>query len=317
MHETLSQNFRGYIDNFFLENGNLRFSGWIVTTHSREEVIYFLDIGHNVALYNYNERQDVYEFYGKDSNYLNCGYDISVPINDVNKEFVFFALVRGHKEIIAKINLNKDTRQIVETFLADEKTDIKIKNRLRPDLIVVDNFYENPDDVRALALEQSYSPDLRYHKGQRTSKKFIAEGTKQIFESLIGRRITNWVDYEYNGIFQFCTAEDPIVYHSDVQNYAAAVYLTPNAPVPTGTSFYRSKSHKNIYKIDVNDKEYPDVFAGGFYDQHNFELVDTVGNVYNRLVLWDAKLIHSATSYFGTKKEDARLFHLFFFDIEE
>ena len=52
----------------------------------------------------------------------------------------------------------------------------------------------------------------------------------------------------------------------------------------------------------------------GFYDKTKFELVDTAGNVFNRLVLFDAKCIHSANEYFGTNLTNSRLFHLFFFD---
>ena len=48
-----------------------------------------------------------------------------------------------------------------------------------------------------------------------------------------------------------------------------------------------------------------------------WELVDRVGAVYNRLVMWDAKMIHSASSYtgiLGQKPEDSRLVQLFFFE---
>ena len=46
------------------------------------------------------------------------------------------------------------------------------------------------------------------------------------------------------------------------------------------------------------------------------ELVDKVGNVFNRLVLFDAKCIHAATEYYGTNISDSRFFQLFFFDIK-
>ena len=47
-----------------------------------------------------------------------------------------------------------------------------------------------------------------------------------------------------------------------------------------------------------------------------YEVVDTVANVYNRLVMFDSKSIHAATGYFGDAIENARFFHLFFFDVE-
>ena len=317
MHETLSPNFKGFIDNFYIEDGNLRISGWLITTHDRDDIVYFSDIGHNIAFYNYNDRQDVADFYStSDNNYLKCGFDFSVPTPNV-EEIKIFALVKGQKENIFTLEKNMFKRLYVESTLVDETYDIKINNNIRPDIIVVDNFYKNPDEIRKIALEQTYVPDLRYHKGQRTQKKFLAEGTKQIFESLIGKRITNWVDYDYNGIFQYCTPEDLLVIHSDLQNYAGAVYLTPNAPVETGTSFYRSRKYTNIRKCHIEHPQYNDVFENNYYDKTRFELVDKIGNVYNRLVLWDATMIHMASEYFGTNKDNSRLFHLFFFDIEE
>lgn len=317
MHETLSTKFKGYIDNSYIKDGNLRLSGWIVSTESRDDIIYFVDVGHPIAFFNYNNRQDVATFYNTtDYNFQNCGFDISIPTPN-KEEVLIYAMVKDEKHAIFNINLVTNRVETVTSSLANETSEITIKNKVIPSVIVVDDFYNDPDQVRALALAQNFAPDIRYHKGQRTASKFIAPGTKQLFESLLGRRITRWTEYEYNGVFQYCTAEDPLVYHSDVQSYAAAVYLSPNAPVECGTSFYRSKAYPDIRRTNTTDDNYGEVFKGGYYDKTKFEHVDTVGNIYNRLVVWDARLIHSASQYFGTTKEDSRLFHLFFFDIDD
>jgi hypothetical protein len=88
------------------------------------------------------------------------------------------------------------------------------------------------------------------------------------------------------------------------------VYLTPNAPYQCGTSFYAHESGVR-HESDPNSDQ---AFAGGFYDKTKFKLVDVVGNIFNRLVIFDAKSIHAASEYFGTTIEDSRLFHIFFFD---
>jgi hypothetical protein len=317
MHSTLSPSFIGYLDNTYISNGNLRISGWIVSNIDRNQLTYYIDIGHPVAFYNYNERQDVADFYGTNSNdYRLSGFDISIPTP--NKEDVLlYAMVGDKKVAIFNINLNTRKEVPVSSLMDETSGELNIRTGIVPSFIVVDDFYSNPDQIRALALSQNYAPDLRYHKGQRTNQKYIAPGTKQLFESLLGKRITRWSEFEYNGIFQYCTAEDPLVYHSDIQSYAAAVYLNPNAPVECGTSFYRSKAYPDTRRVRVEDANYGDIFKGGFYDKTNFELVDTVGNVYNRLVIWDARLIHSASQYFGFNKDNSRLFHLFFFDVED
>jgi hypothetical protein len=47
-----------------------------------------------------------------------------------------------------------------------------------------------------------------------------------------------------------------------------------------------------------------------------WDTVDLIGNVYNRIVLWDAQLIHAAADYFGHDDETSRLVQIFFFDVE-
>jgi len=180
--------------------------------------------------------------------------------------------------------------------------------------IVVDNFYENPDEVREFALNLEYEGGSEWYKGFRTKKRYQTEGLDKRFEEIIGKKITNWKHY-MNGVFSWCNSETPVVYHCDTQTYAGAVYLSPDAPPNSGTTFWRSKKHPKV-RTSPSKKLQGEVFGTGFFDQHQFELVDQIGNVYNRLVIWDAKLIHSATSYFGNKKENSRLFHLFFFDAE-
>jgi len=179
-------------------------------------------------------------------------------------------------------------------------------------LWIVDNFYKDPYAVREFALNQEFEENLDYYKGNRSKNQFIVPGTKEAFEKIIGKKITNWTEtHGMCGRFQYCTAEDDLVYHCDGQTLAGMVYLTPDAPFSCGTSLF---AHKKTGLRNENDFGDINVFESGFYDKTKFELVDTAGNVFNRLVLFDAKCIHSANEYFGTTKENSRLFHLFFFD---
>jgi len=178
-------------------------------------------------------------------------------------------------------------------------------------LFVVDNFYYNPDEIRDFALSQTFVADLRYYKGLRSTVSFRPPGLKEVFESIIGEKINVWDEYNNNGCFQICTAEDPQVYHNDEQKWAAMIYLTPNAPYESGTRLHRSKITGARHLKDV---PFDGTFSGGFYDSTKFDTIDSVGNIYNRLVLMDAQCIHSAGPYFGYDKPTGRLTHLFFFD---
>lgn len=44
------------------------------------------------------------------------------------------------------------------------------------------------------------------------------------------------------------------------------------------------------------------------------ETFDSIGNVYNRLVIFNAQYIHGVTEYFGEDINNSRLFQLFFFN---
>lgn len=199
--------------------------------------------------------------------------------------------------------------------LKEEKTvnSFSVNIQTKPRLWIVDNFYSDPYAVREFALKQEFENNLNFYKGNRTKKQFIIPGTKEAFEKIIGRKITNWTEtHGMCGRFQYCTAEDDLVYHCDSQTLAGMIYLTPDAPFSCGTSLF---AHKDTKLRNENDFENVDVFGQtGFYDRTKFELVDTAGNVFNRLVLFDAKCIHSASEYFGTNITNSRLFHLFFFD---
>lgn len=198
----------------------------------------------------------------------------------------------------------------------------KVNSDIDRRILVSDNFYDDPLKVRDYALSQVYYDDEGY-LGMRTRKQFFFEGMKEKFEKLLNKKITKWEDYEMNGRFQSNIAGTRLVYHCDAQRYAAAIYLTPDAPYYTGTSFWAVKNY-NSGKLGTANS-----IRGAFhpkldlaFNQHTFvdrspyELVDTAGNIFNRLVIWDAKLIHSASEYCGWDIPSSRLFHIFFFDAE-
>lgn len=191
-------------------------------------------------------------------------------------------------------------------FLNDASINLNLDKRI----FVVDNFYKNPHTVRDFALKQKFVDDIRFYKGRRTNQQFFVPGTKEIFEKIIGQKIKSWEQHGMCGVFQSCNAEDAIVYHTDYQNWAGMVYLTPDAPFECGTSLYAHKETKKRHQSE----DIGECFSGGFYDKSKFELVDTIGNVFNRLVIFNGKCIHAASQYFGQTIEDSRLFHMFFFD---
>lgn len=200
-----------------------------------------------------------------------------------------------------------------------------------PHLLVVDDFYEDPDHIRAIALVQHFGANERFYKGRRTAEHFLWPHLREEFERLVGVKVVDWLQQSANGCFQITGFEDPLVWHSDQQSVAAAIYLTPDAPIGAGTSFWRDRIHgvrrppthpleahrfgDEVARAAAVDEIYT---ANNVVHADNWELVDRVGAVYNRLVIWDAQLIHSASSYqdiSGASADSSRLVQLFFFNI--
>ena len=183
---------------------------------------------------------------------------------------------------------------------------------------IVDNFYEDPDSIRKFALDQDYHIGGigRGYIGNRTHQQFLFPGLKERFEEVMGRKITRWEDYDMNGRFQYCWAGQPRVWHMDNQMWGGMIYLSPDAPFECGTSLF---AHKKTRARSRDDEGWGVSWTGPgdpHLDGTPFEPVDVLGNVYNRLVLFDASCIHSASEYFGTVKENCRLWQMFFFDTE-
>jgi glycosyltransferase involved in cell wall biosynthesis len=139
--------------------------------------------------------------------------------------------------------------------ISEEKTinSFSIHIQTKPRLWIVDDFYDDPYAVRDFVLQQEFDSNLDYYKGKRTKEQFIIPGTKEAFEKIIGKKITNWTEtHGMCGRFQYCTAEDALVYHCDGQTLAGMVYLTPDAPFSCGTSLY---AHKKTGLRNENDFE--------------------------------------------------------------
>lgn len=178
-------------------------------------------------------------------------------------------------------------------------------------VFVVENFYKDPYAVREFALQQEYFDDPGYI-GRRTRKQFFIPGVKEAFEEIIGQKIVKWEEHGMNARFQHNWAGEKLVYHCDDQKWAGMVYLTPDAPYQTGTSTWAHREKK------IHHNSMPGIMdcfnQRTFLDRTPYEPVDTFGNVFNRLVIFDGGLIHSATDYFGDCLENCRLWHMFFFD---
>ena len=190
-------------------------------------------------------------------------------------------------------------------------------------LYIFDNFYSDVDELRQKVLQMEFSVEGNY-PGYRTDSS-TNEEVKNAIGDLIrpfAGEITQWKgEGSYNGAFQYTTSHDRSWIHADSYNtWAGVVYLTPNAPLSAGTGIFK---HKPTGLIRVpylengeRDLELLDKIENDGLDKTKWELVDRIGNVYNRLILYRGDLFHSSLDYFGKDLYNGRLFQTFFFSSE-
>jgi len=185
--------------------------------------------------------------------------------------------------------------------------------------IIIDDFYSNPQEVREFALKQDYNVTGNF-PGVRTAP-FLWDSIK----NWIGKHIEpqhgpiEWLNTEYTGAFQYTTAVNRSWIHADSNNkWAGVLYLTPDAPASGGTGLFKHKE-TGLYKAprDKNnkiDKKLLDKVYDDCQDMTKWEMVDFIGNKFNRLVIYQGDLFHSSLDYFGNNIENGRLFQTFFFN---
>ena len=191
-------------------------------------------------------------------------------------------------------------------------------------LMIIDNFYTNAKETRDYILTQEFKVRGNY-PGQRTTSRannHLKEMIQGYIQHFAGK-IVDWPmpsstgnEDTYNGAFQYTTSRDRTWIHNDGwNNWAGVLYLTPNAPVNSGTGIFRFKDGtRTVDEAEARGNK--KILDENSQDYNKWELVDKVGNVFNRLVLFNSKQYHASLDYFGTNKENGRLFQVFFFSTE-
>jgi hypothetical protein len=206
-------------------------------------------------------------------------------------------------------HLEAKVKSNLEYFAARLRRPLPIKPPI-PALVIIDDFYPDPDAVRDFALKQDFTVSGNY-PGLRTGS-FATADNKRRFESILGRNI-NYFPEGYNGSFQIVTSELKSWIHRDRTRFGGVVYLTPDPPVNSGTIFYR---HRETGLVKAPDKAAEARLNLDANDEAKWEVIDRIGNKYNRLILFDGFLTHKSDEYFGNSRETGRLFQTFFFDVE-
>lgn len=188
-------------------------------------------------------------------------------------------------------------------------------------VLVFDNFYRDPDAVRAIALRQDYTADTKSDFPGLRSRQAAPPGMEEFFERTIGKR-PRTVDTTFQ--YQASVNRDQLFVHGDRADWAGIVYLNPDQDGRPGTSFYRHRETglyraPDLFELIVCSRrtgkspaQVIHTFQDDRFDLDRWEHLLTVPIRYNRLVVYDATRFHRNASAWGETVEDSRLVQGFF-----
>ena len=195
---------------------------------------------------------------------------------------------------------------------------------------IIENFYENPDAIRKFALAQKYTfcherQNLEYvYPGSRTKDLFDLD--KTLHEKILKKIVSVFHNAEYDVMrwaistsFQSVAKEygEGIIHTDHNTIFAGVLYLTPDAPLNSGTSLFKPNKNfdekKYLSALAENDKKFRDgniVMDTSYHSM--FDEIVRVNNVYNTLIIYEGRHFHAANQFFGKTLKDSRLAQVFF-----
>ena len=195
---------------------------------------------------------------------------------------------------------------------------------------VISNFYENPDAIRQFALAQKYTfrheeAGLDYvYPGCRTQDLHSLDASLQamVLKKLVSvfhipeHDLMRWsISSSFQSVSEIY--KEGVIHTDSNTIFAGVLYLTPDAPLNSGTSLYRKNTSFNQERyqkaLDQNDERFKSGEIVMNTDYHSmFDEVVRVNNVYNTLILYEGDIFHAANQFFGRTLEDSRLAQVFF-----
>ena len=180
---------------------------------------------------------------------------------------------------------------------------------------VIDNFFDDADSIRAFALAQQYTADsLGRWPGRRSLS--LEQLHKQLWAYTCNRMLSAFWDvdavplhWSAQGAFQLVDAQwgEGWVHQDADSLLTAIVYLTPNSQVSAGTSIYRRRNRCDFVDPRWEDDKRAGYLSGNLTSPQYlhaqaatnalYESTMQVGNVYNRLLIFDSSLYHGVEAF--------------------
>ena len=178
---------------------------------------------------------------------------------------------------------------------------------------IIDGFFDDPDAVREFALKQEFKDsenDGYIWPGKRS--KLLHEICPNFFQTFVNKMLSAFYDlnsteykWEATACFQIVNKEYQYGWvHKDKDVFTGIVYLSKNYE-NSGTTLYEAKNpiEAAIKHHDKKQESFRDLTAlennRVYREENNNQFIPsiTVEGKYNRLVLFDSHLYHSANNF--------------------
>jgi hypothetical protein len=195
---------------------------------------------------------------------------------------------------------------------------------------IIDNFLENPDEIRKFALSQKYQADP--NGTFPGSRSIVLEALNPHLHNYISQKVlhlffetlpTSW---DCNMAFQkIPNLPKKGWIHQDPAQFTCILYLSPETNTNCGTSLYKLNTHhpytipteENMEPFRIlhhlNKEIDPNIFKQrDIIYQKNFKKTLDVKDIYNRIFCFPSPHFHSA-NYFNPGNGEDRLTLVMFF----
>ncbi|WOB11349.1 DUF6445 family protein [Piscinibacter gummiphilus] len=195
-------------------------------------------------------------------------------------------------------------------------------------IVVIDDFYDNPEEIRRLALAQTFERhgNPTYPGGQAEVPNY---DWSPVWKRLRAE-IDEAVDYPCpkpqpfpQGMFRLALAPDEQTridgIHQDAQRWSGVIYLARPEDCQGGVAFFRHRETGLVastrefecalfgHLADRPTEEINQAVIAYLADLRNWEEIQRVAMRYNRAVLLMGQCFHMSVGVFGDRKENGRL----------
>ena len=195
-----------------------------------------------------------------------------------------------------------------------------------PHVFVIDDFLNNPHQVRQEALSLNYSVQGRF-PGLNSIEKIRLQGLDDVVSALVREPVrAPWTNDFSHASCRLALAKDdqPGRIHIDQSHWSGILYLSRPEDCQGGTEFYRHlptntdrvpMDPEGLQSIGYSsyDEMKQDILDKDALDRSKWELTYTVPMRFNRLVLLQPHYWHTSGAGFGDSIENGRLIYLMFF----